>query len=168
MGSENHIWVQLPPIANQHIFFCAIYNPPERSPYYDDLFFEKMEWEINTLACVNKNCSFILAGDFNARTGQLCDFVYHQDNNDLGLSERTIDIERYSIDTVINNNGKKLIELCRSANLKICNGRYAPKDDTGSFTFIAPTGQSVVDYIKASAYLIDNNVIPTFSLKRFI
>ena len=46
--------------------------------------------------------------------------------------------------------GEELLELCRSTELLIVNGR-TPGDPTGRFTFTSPQGQSVVDYFLVSA-----------------
>ena len=46
--------------------------------------------------------------------------------------------------------GDELLELCRSTELLIVNGR-TPGDPTGGYTFTSPQGQSVVDYFLVSA-----------------
>ena len=50
IGSENHIWVQLPQISStQPVYLCALYNPPENSLYSDLYFFERLEQDIAVL-----------------------------------------------------------------------------------------------------------------------
>ena len=50
----------------------------------------------------------------------------------------------------MNEWGEELLELCRSTELLIVNGR-TPGDPTGEFTFTSPQGQSIVDYFLVSA-----------------
>ena len=52
-----------------------------------------------------------------------------------------------------NNNGKKLIELCRNVDVKIVNGRFGNDYENGNFTCYKPNGKSTVDYAIASPCL---------------
>ena len=53
-------------------------------------------------------------------------------------------------DTVIDNNGRRLLDLCKSTGLLIGNGRLCADKDIGEFTCITPRGRSVVDYFLLS------------------
>ena len=114
----------------------------KRTDYFNDL-----------LATVNGYMNLgnvLLAGDFNSRVGDdqidedpQIPFLAHL------LPEPTPvqDIpQRVSCDQTTNHNGKKLIHLCRSLDLRIGNGR-CPGDALGNFTCFANKGTSVVDYI---------------------
>ena len=52
---------------------------------------------------------------------------------------------RNSFDNELNNHGKRLLEICRSADLRILNGRVNG-DSLGKATFHGRNGISVVDY----------------------
>jgi hypothetical protein len=83
------------------------------------------------------NCLFCIFGDFNARTGFLSDFVDFDkyvinENFDAitmqhivmnNLDEFGFPVERFSFDSKCNNYGQRLIQLCKSANIFIGNGR---------------------------------------------
>ena len=84
--------------------------------------------------------------------------------------------ERQNFDSVINNHGKQLIEICKNCDLRIFNGGTMG-DSLGRATFHGKNGTSVVDYIicnqnlipnikhlivKASCYLSDHNHIITW------
>ena len=56
----------------------------------------------------------------------------------------------YSEDKIINQQGKALIELCKSTDLKITNGRYSDDRDIGSYTCYKYNGKSTVDYVLLS------------------
>ena len=68
------------------------------------------------------------------------------------------DINRYSKDIFSNDNGHQLIEVCRSADIKIVNGRFASNHKIGNFTCHKPNGSSVVDYFIVSPDLFNNIV----------
>ena len=119
----------------------------------------------------------LLMGDFNARTGNLQDFV---DNNKI-LTNGNLDVFDYSAkpvvstkrnsqDFVSNNRGEKLIELCLSFDLFILNGRKLG-DSFGAKTCFNWNGSSVVDYVISSIplyesvrYLQVGDLHPTYSI----
>ena len=62
-------------------------------------------------------------------------------------------LNRKSKDSVFNTYGKYLYELCYNFDLVILNG-YCKGDNDGNFTFMSPSGQSVIDYfIVSTAFL---------------
>ena len=99
----------------------------------------------------------LLCGDFNARTGKYNDSVssegncFISENLNLLINEPHL---RKSFDNNINNHGKLLLEICKSQNLKILNGRKTG-DSLGKPTFHGFNGLSVVDYIIVSQNLFD-------------
>ena len=54
-------------------------------------------------------------------------------------------LQRHSFDNELNNHGKRLLEICRSADLTIMNGRSRGYS-LGRATFHGSLGVSVVDY----------------------
>ena len=64
----------------------------------------------------------ILTGDFNARTGTLPDYVELDTGKYIPLPpEYTVDlpIPRSNCDSVVNNYGKELLDLCISSQLRV-------------------------------------------------
>ena len=75
-------------------------------------------------------------GDLNSTTGKYPDSV-SQGNNIItnDQSEYALSFnQRNSFDNALNNHGKRLVEICRSANLRILNGRVSG-DSLGRTTF---------------------------------
>lgn len=113
--------------------------------------------------CVEHNY-VILSGDFNARTNTQDDFIDADDflidhfefdstlenfyNVSATLSDFNMDETHCSKDSNINNEGKILLELCKSNNLFILNGRCGKDKGIGSCTF---KNMSVIDYTIVSA-----------------
>lgn len=98
--------------------------------------FERLVTHLNDVYCDN----LILIGDFNARTKNLQDLEMVVENVD-GSIRRT----RQSEDEQVNDNGKKILQLCNDLSLVILNGRTIG-DTEGKFTFIGGVGKSVIDY----------------------
>ena len=96
----------------------------------------------------SKNGEIIIQGDFNARTAHADDFVPY-DKHDPAATSVCIDFfnipPRCSEDKIHNSNGKELLDLCKTYNLCIANGRKTG-DHIGNFTSFQPGGNSVIDY----------------------
>ena len=87
-------------------------------------------------------------GDLNSRTGKYSDIVCQEGNTSItnDQSESSLcAIQRNSFDNELNNHGKRLLEICRSADLRILNGRTSG-DSLGGPTFHGKSGVSIVDY----------------------
>ena len=87
-------------------------------------------------------------GDFNARKGKYSDSVCHEGNNIIVNDQSEYSycpIRRNSYDNELNSHGKRLLDTCRSADLKIINGRVSG-DTLGRATFHGRNEISVVDY----------------------
>ena len=103
----------------------------------------------------NKDFHFILLGDLNSRTASRPDFIINDtDNRYVPLPDDYLpDLDlgpRVSCDRVTNENGQKLLDLCRGCSIRIWNGRLYEDKDKGNFTCITSRGQSVVDYVISS------------------
>ena len=62
---------------------------------------------------------------------------------------------------MIDNNGRKLLPLCKSTNHMIANGRlYNDKD--GNFTFCSERGLSITDYLLVNIFDFDS--LQTFEI----
>ena len=94
-------------------------------------------------------------GDFNARTGEALDYLNEEDNENIPIpdiyytEDSVATYPRGNRDKVINQYGERLLSLCRSLPLRICNGRKLG-DIVGDYTCYKYNGQSVVDYCLAS------------------
>jgi sorting nexin-29 len=119
------------------------YIPHENSPYWHSELFDGILEDINEIECDE----MIIMGDLNARTGLLDD----------QLSERRSGDEiqcRVNADQSVNNNGRQLIELCRTTEMLIANGRYGV--ESSKMTCHTANGSSVVDYILVSQGLLND------------
>ena len=93
--------------------------------------------------------SFV-TGDFNSRTADGPDFLLRDYYINVDMNENLRDNEiplRKSRDLVIDNYGRRLLDLCKSTDLLIANGRLGDDKDTGEFTCVTNRGRSVVDYL---------------------
>ena len=130
-----------------------MYLPPERSPFYSNLHCEGvplLEDKLLNLEINIDSCELLIMGDLNARTGIEDDF--------LSTDKIVPDLEEYreilndncqkrvSCDKVRNKFGKELLDFCKTYAVRILNGRAGEDSRVGNFTFIGPSGNSVIDY----------------------
>ena len=136
--------------ANKDMIFGVTYVSPSTSDYVNKSIFEEME------ICLSHfdNCDIMLTGDFNARTGNLLDYI-ESDINDHSGDENMVDVmnslnierKRCNADKTFTQFGSELIDFCISQGLLIMNGRVGRDKGKGNFTC---KGVSVVDYFIAS------------------
>ena len=121
-------------------FYCS----PE---YGDSDFSEIVQDEIVKFS--NNRNTFIF-GDFNARTKNECENLIHDKYDaDMGLDTvmKELPLSRNSEDMkLINHRGKEFLDICRSNDLTIANGRTMG-DIFGKYTCHQKRGSSVVDYL---------------------
>ena len=145
--SKNYIWCEVSKDLfnnNRDLFLCGAYIPPEKSKYFDQEMFEKLENDIiKFLAKGNA----ILLGDFNGRTSTLEDFVSKDGNNYINdLSNDSLQPKnRLNFDNTTNNHGLQLINICKNTDIRILNGR-TKGDSLGRPTFHGNNGTSIIDY----------------------
>ena len=91
----------------------------------------------------------MLTGDFNARTGKENDFI----TDESGKFIHSGDIpqppnltKRQNFDNIVNDHEKHLLDLCKTCDLRILNGR-SKGDTLGKFTYHSIKGVSTVHYI---------------------
>ena len=123
--------------TDEDIYFGAVYVPPADSRLKNADETDIFEIEI-IKACVLHKYVFLM-GDFNARVGSAQDYIDASDflrdrleidldlNNPFDVSpalmEKGLSKQRNSKDKIINNEGNKLLEICKTNNLIILNGR---------------------------------------------
>ena len=152
--SEDELWVRLrsPRLTNKELHVCFCYIPPMGSTVTCN---ETAEWSCFETYVI-KMCDrgdILLLGDMNARTGSEYEII-ECDPFFLGPSGTTdkdhTDYKRRSVDTTVNTQGRHLIDLCISTQLRFLNGRHIG-DCPGKFTCHTPRGASVMDYAIISA-----------------
>ena len=140
------------------VILVTMYIHPINSAYY-----KEMEQE-NTLDLIedflagmlesHPDVSVLMAGDANCRISDWAPVIEEKDVNYLE-KEQVIIFERKSIDNVINNYGKKMIEFCMCFQLIPLNGlkeKHFPK----GYTYISERGNSTVDFFISSIDLLEN------------
>jgi Reverse transcriptase (RNA-dependent DNA polymerase)/Endonuclease/Exonuclease/phosphatase family len=167
------IWIKISKCLgfDTDVFIAGCYFPPEHSTFYNsnsrqdrsdpDMLFQELTDDIAEVSALGLP---LVAGDFNARTGNLAEADLNVDFDNisrlLGLSETPDsddfttqgDIIRCNSDSSKNPFGKKLIDLCSVTSLRILNGRLQG-DTKGAFTCYTKghEGCSAVDYFLAPA-----------------
>ena len=100
----------------------------------------------------------ILLGDFNARTGKSKDSVSSDGNNYIANDQSDLApklLSRQSFDSVCNSHGDNLLNLCKTFDLTILNGRVKG-DSLGQITYHGAKGVSTVDYIITNQQFFPN------------
>ena len=171
---KSTIWIRLNTnICQISIVFGLIYNPPENSTYADISIFDQIENYIVDIISLNLNAGICLLGDFNARTGVLSDRMettntkYEDenimlDNDDASCTTSESGRVRSNCDKTINQMGRRLIDMCRSLNLHMLNGRYGADNEIGKPTC---KNSSTVDYVIISEKL--SEIISDFDILEF-
>ena len=138
---------------------CAIYSQPKSSQYYSDEVWEEIEFDILTLTSIEHSSPslFCIIGDMNGRVGEESEFNSGEIQVSNLIPGRTIiESPRRNCDKVKCKVGEKIIQLCKSYDLQVGNGRL-PGDCLGNFTHHNKnTGQSTVDLALISDALYPN------------
>lgn len=159
-SSSDIVWMQICTQSNKQsepdIFLGCVYIPPEHSSFgkdFTDKLWDNLETDLEELSAQG---SILLMGDFNARTGELIDYVEFDDDNlrySLPSNYVTDSLHRrLSMDKTVHKYGRKLVNISLNNNLFILNGRSLG-DIYGKFTCYTPQGPSVVDYFLCSQEL---------------
>lgn len=141
-------------IADEYVYVSAKLNGKQINfiPAYLN---NNQDWEgdFKRLEKVIQQCdseNLCIIGDLNARIGDKQELDYR-----LLIKYPQIAAQRKSKDLVINNNGKKILELMDNIGGIILNGRTT-SDIEGEKTFIGSMGTSVIDYASCSINVIEN------------
>jgi len=129
-----------------HFYVLAVYLPPEQTNWGRDnsIFYSHLihlMYEFEDGGCDN----IIVAGDFNSKIGAMKDFI---PDIDVNISDREV------LSNDVNNHGHALIDFLHASKMCVCNGRIT--NCLNNFTFVAPRGASVVDYIITPIANIDH------------
>jgi exonuclease III len=150
---------------DRDIVVCFVYCVPTGSSYQVRTQFDPFEDLEQKLSTIRDDCDIITIGDLNARPGTKADYIPAEDNTSVPVFGRLCGTDtqaarpRGNLDCNTNSYGDKLIDLCKSVPLRICNGRKLG-DIIGSYTCYKKHGQSTVDYCLVSPSIY--NTISTF------
>ena len=86
---SNYVWLKLKDYYSfntlidntKHLNICAIYIPPETSPYFSGVIFDNIRDDINTFS--NYDNPLMICGDLNAQTSNLQDFISDIDKHNI-------------------------------------------------------------------------------------
>ena len=146
-----------------HLFIGLVFNAPHAST------FEIHSGALPTLDLLQQKIAdiatedglMLIAGGFNARTGEAADTLSSDELSDVfDSAPEPVDCislgPRQSEDkgqTCVF--GKVLLSICQGSDIAIMNGR-TPGNSSGCFTCHTSKGKSVVDYFLASTQLINS------------
>ena len=162
-SSDCILWIKLE-MSEFAVLIGSVYVPYEGSNYFDEDWNDKIIDDCIKLKAKH-NLPFLLIGDFNARSGVLDDFITFDEgiqagieldfwNEDFNVKD---DLENFGVctksynnDVFVNNNGHKLISLCKNLDVHIVNGRVGADREKGLVTC---ANASTIDYVLASTEL---------------
>ena len=143
--------------TTKDVLYINTYVHPAGSIFYSNKDYQNTLDEIEQFILDQtegrNDLDIILGGDLNARVG---DWSY-QDEVDID-EEEDADVKTYDRNTqdqVINNNGKRLIEICTMFGLTPLGGLKERSFDSG-YTFIGHRGSSHIDHFAVSTNLVNN------------
>ena len=113
------IWFKLRSIPT--VQFCGAYVAPADSLYTNESSFAEIQ-----ARTINDNLHYVIVGDFNARCGDGVHELVHQ----------TPDMQYNVVDSVINSNGRDVLQVCSDNKLLILNNLQTDKNlFEGGLTF---------------------------------
>ena len=131
------------------MFICCVYIPPACSKIFKALeidIWDEIEKGIELYSSRGKN---FVTGDMNGRTSEFSDilsFDRYIENNDLFLDMSHVP-PRKNKDKILDQHGRRLLDLCKSTNFVIADGRIGDDSFVGEYTFCSKNGMSTVDYV---------------------
>ena len=143
------------------MLYVSLYFPPANSPFYNDLVMTGLQELEDGIKRGNLlDTDLLLNGDFNARTGNLCDFIHSIESipelNEFNYAvDGDVGLDRIACDSKTNKFGHELINFCKVFSCYIVNGRFGNCTGGEGFTFINQTGCSVIDYNVVSRNILD-------------
>ncbi|CAC5407606.1 unnamed protein product [Mytilus coruscus] len=93
-------------------------------------------------------------------------FTEYRQREKVSYDSDDEELTRFSEDKTVNNFGRKLLRLCQSTGLRVCNGRSV-SDKIGKLTFYNHIGSSVIDYAlihKNYSNLVNEFVVMDFNM----
>ena len=133
--SDDLMWLRLEGRlfnSQEDIFICLSYNVPEgssRPGLIDniDIYDRIADHMVHIHNITNNRCSFLVCGDFNARTSNFPDYVKDDTSEHIHVlpDDYLVDtpLGRVSEDRGFNRYGSHLLDFCKETGLRIVNGR---------------------------------------------
>jgi hypothetical protein len=167
---DNVVWLKLDKTffsLENDVLLSLCYVVPSVSSRQRDLDTDIFDDLVNDMAHFKNMYSesgvdFILCGDLNARTGSRQDFLSDDTEDDAKYLPLYDD---YVVDSCPvrmskdlkspNENGLKLLDMCKMSGLRMLNGRCGNDANVGEFTCHTVNGSSVVDYVCVSSSLLE-------------
>ena len=140
---------------DRDVVVAFTYCVPYGSSYQTRTQFDPFDDFEEKLSHVKNEYDLVCFGDYNARTAAKPDYIINEDNSDIPvmgshfIPDTVAASPRGNMDKGTNSYGDRLLELCQSVPLRICNGRKFG-DTVGCYTCYKHNGQSVVDYCLVS------------------
>ena len=168
--NDDIIWLKFDEtnsIFSNCIYVCLCYNVhsgTSRQGLIDTDIFDRLLVHIEQIKAdsYDFNYSFLICGDFNARVGELKDFLSGDNNRYIdALPDDYIsdtNIRWVTQDKTVNENGYNLIDFCRHTGLRIANGRIGEDAEVGKCTYVGSAGTSLIDHV-----IVSENLFPSFS-----
>ena len=168
--NDDYVWIKFCKHffgTKEDYYICYAYIPPENSTYYQKRQQDTWEYIENDIAHYSNRGYVVICGDLNARTGINSDYI-KQDEESRYENLLYYEIDeihpRNSQDRVICSRGRRILETCISANLRIVNGRKIG-DGIGRYTCHKINGSSTIDYLIVSQKSYKN--IPFMKINKF-
>lgn len=165
-----HAWIRVDKAAGltDHLLLAACYIPPKQRTAHSQDVADVWDDIAADIAAAQAEGLVLLAGDLNARTATLQDWDHNDAHDGLhnaalldvvlysqeGLVQPPVCTQRSSQDPSINEFGRALIALCRSTDMRICNGRTEGDLEGACTCFPFRGGKSLVDYFVACPNLM--------------
>ncbi|VDI04207.1 Hypothetical predicted protein [Mytilus galloprovincialis] len=179
VSHDTVIWVKVDKTLffdkSNDVYICFVYVPHENNIFYDKYDVDIYDCLTEDIASYSSLGPVAAIGDWNSRIGIKPDFIQNDELNitvkntiDNFISYDSDDEEqvRFSEDKTVNNFGGKLLRLCQSTGLRVCNGRSI-SDKIGKLTFYNHLGSSVIDYAlihKNYLYLVNEFAVMDFNM----
>ena len=152
--------------TDKDVLFIGTYIHPVNSNYYNDKDY------VNTIDMLDQFLAdrveqdidnwILLTGDLNTRFG---DWGLTEDSAEGEMENESNTLTRKSKDTIVNNNGKKMVEICSTYNLTPVGG-LVDKGFEDNYTFISHRGCSVIDHFITSPELLE--IITDFKTEELV
>ena len=147
------------------VYLAVTYVAPENSPMHkihDEDPFRVIETDIGIYKELGK---VFITGDMNARTGKKLDFITNNSIFENIVNRQNGALLRATQDHKSNRYGDLLIDLCKSSDVCIVNGRLYDDAAKGKYTCTMYNGSSVVDYLLTNER--DMNQLVYFNVEQF-
>ena len=151
-NSTGLLWIKLTSELfsfNEDVFICSVYIPPAGSKIFNALdvnLWDEIEKGIELYSSKGK---IFITGDMNGRTSDYSDILHFDryiENNDL-FQDMSHVPPRTNKDKILDQHGRRLLDLCKSTNFIIANGRLCDDFSVGEYTFCSTQGMSTLDYV---------------------